>query len=135
MSTEGPAFLEVNDLAVEYRSPARCPQRARRARRRRHFAVFAAEGDHRLGGRVGLRQDISHPGDHRLEEPTAGKVIFEGQDISHLGKKELRGVRREMQVIFQDPFESLDPRLCLRHGGGVLEDPRHPVPGGNGAKR
>ena len=62
----------------------------------------------------------------RLEEPTAGKVVFEGQDISHLGKKQLRGVRRDIQVIFQDPFESLDPRLIgLRHGGGILDDPWH----------
>jgi peptide/nickel transport system ATP-binding protein len=46
----------------------------------------------------------------RLYEPTAGKVIFDGQDISKLGEGELRTLRRRMQMIFQDPFSSLNPR-------------------------
>src|SRR6187397_1846766 len=46
----------------------------------------------------------------RLYEATAGKVIFDGQDISKLGEAELRTLRRRMQMIFQDPFSSLNPR-------------------------
>ena len=49
----------------------------------------------------------------RLIEPTAGKVIFEGQDIYTLGKNELRFIRRDMQIIFQDPHASLDPRKTV----------------------
>ena len=49
----------------------------------------------------------------RLIEPTAGKVIFEGQDIYTLGKNELRSIRRDMQIIFQDPHASLDPRKTV----------------------
>ncbi len=49
----------------------------------------------------------------RLIEPTAGKVIFDGQDICALGKDELRYIRRDMQIIFQDPYASLDPRKTL----------------------
>ena len=46
----------------------------------------------------------------RLLNPTAGEVIFEGQDITKLTEREMRAKRREMQIIFQDPFSSLDPR-------------------------
>lgn len=47
----------------------------------------------------------------RLYEPTDGEVIFKGQDISKLSKKEMRKVREEMQFIFQDPYSSLNPRM------------------------
>ncbi|NRQ30471.1 dipeptide ABC transporter ATP-binding protein [Nonomuraea sp. NN258] len=46
----------------------------------------------------------------RLLEPTGGKVVFEGQDITHLGQGRLRPLRRDMQMIFQDPYSSLNPR-------------------------
>ncbi len=47
----------------------------------------------------------------RLLEPTEGKLIFRGNDISHLSRKEMKKFRREMQIIFQDPFSSLPVRL------------------------
>ena len=46
----------------------------------------------------------------RLLEPTGGKVVFEGQDITHMGQGKLRPLRRDMQMIFQDPYSSLNPR-------------------------
>ena len=46
----------------------------------------------------------------RLVEPTSGEVFFEGEDITKLSTHEMREMRREMQIIFQDPFSSLDPR-------------------------
>ncbi|WP_241564834.1 ABC transporter ATP-binding protein [Nonomuraea polychroma] len=46
----------------------------------------------------------------RLLEPTAGKVVFEGQDITHMRQGRLRPLRRDMQMIFQDPYSSLNPR-------------------------
>jgi len=47
----------------------------------------------------------------RLIEPTAGSVMFEGRDLCALPHSELRRLRRDMQIIFQDPFGSLDPRV------------------------
>ena len=50
----------------------------------------------------------------RLHEPTSGEVIFDGRDIVGLPNQEMRQLRREMQIIFQDPYSSLNPRLSIR---------------------
>ena len=49
----------------------------------------------------------------RLHEPTSGSVFFEGQDITKLSQRELKEKRKEMQLIFQDPYESLNPRQTV----------------------
>ncbi len=49
----------------------------------------------------------------RLVEPTSGEVIFEGKDITKLSKSEMKKMRKDMQIIFQDPFSSLDPRNTI----------------------
>jgi oligopeptide/dipeptide ABC transporter ATP-binding protein len=56
----------------------------------------------------------------RLIEPTGGSIIIDGQDITHLYKAELRPYRRKMQIIFQDPFSSLDPRMTA---GDIVAEP------------
>src|SRR5690606_30058919 len=50
----------------------------------------------------------------RLIEPSAGSIRFAGRDLMALDQRELRAVRREMQIIFQDPFSSLNPRMRVR---------------------
>jgi oligopeptide/dipeptide ABC transporter ATP-binding protein len=50
----------------------------------------------------------------RLEKPTSGKILFEGQDIAPMGAAEMKELRREMQIIFQDPYSSLNPRLSVK---------------------
>ena len=49
----------------------------------------------------------------RLHEPTSGKVYFEGRDILGYNKKQLKDLRKDMQIIFQDPFASLNPRMTV----------------------
>ncbi len=49
----------------------------------------------------------------RLTEPTRGSVRFRGQDITHLSRRQLRPVRRHMQLVFQDPYGSLNPRMSV----------------------
>jgi peptide/nickel transport system ATP-binding protein/oligopeptide transport system ATP-binding protein len=55
----------------------------------------------------------------RLLEPTGGKIVFDGQDITHVSGAKLKAVRRRMQIIFQDPFASLDPRQQI--GSSISE--------------
>jgi peptide/nickel transport system ATP-binding protein len=56
----------------------------------------------------------------RLEEPTAGRVLFEGHEIGHAKGAELFKLRREIQVIFQDPYSSLNPRMTV---GEIVREP------------
>jgi oligopeptide transport system ATP-binding protein len=56
----------------------------------------------------------------RLERPTAGQILFDGRDISGLERKEMVALRRRMQVIFQDPYSSLNPRMKV---GDIVGEP------------
>ena len=55
----------------------------------------------------------------RLEEPTEGSMIYKGQDIAKMNADELRSFRKEVQIIFQDPYSSLNPRMTI--GNAIME--------------
>ena len=55
----------------------------------------------------------------RLEEPTEGAMIYKGQDIAQMNSDELQGFRKEVQIIFQDPYSSLNPRMTI--GNAIME--------------
>ncbi len=56
----------------------------------------------------------------RLLEPTSGQVVFDGRDISHARASELKPLRRDIQMIFQDPYSSLNPRKTV---GSIIAEP------------
>ena len=56
----------------------------------------------------------------KLHKPTAGQIIFDGKDITNYGSKQMREIRKQMQIIFQDPYSSLPPRSTV---GGILSEP------------
>ncbi len=58
----------------------------------------------------------------RLEKPTAGEIIYDGVDIASLGQKEMTKLRQKIQVIFQDPFSSLNPRMKI---GDIIAEPMY----------
>ncbi|MBQ6395305.1 MAG: ATP-binding cassette domain-containing protein [Atopobiaceae bacterium] len=68
----------------------------------------------------------------RLEDPTEGSIYYRGVDISKLSRKEMRPYRREMQIIFQDPYSSLDPKMTV---GAIIAEPLIVHKMGNAAER
>jgi oligopeptide/dipeptide ABC transporter ATP-binding protein len=58
----------------------------------------------------------------KLVEPTGGKIIFNGRDITRFNRRQMRDVRREMQIVFQDPYASLNPRMTVR---SIVGEPLH----------
>jgi oligopeptide/dipeptide ABC transporter ATP-binding protein len=56
----------------------------------------------------------------RLLEPTAGKIYFKGKDITHVDEARMKPLRRQMQIVFQDPYESLNPRMTV---GDIISEP------------
>ena len=56
----------------------------------------------------------------RLLEPTAGQVFFDGEEITHLGRRQLAPLRRDAQMVFQDPYSSLNPRKTV---GSIIAEP------------
>jgi oligopeptide/dipeptide ABC transporter ATP-binding protein len=56
----------------------------------------------------------------QLLKPTSGSVVFDGRELTTMSKRDLRGVRREMQIVFQDPYASLNPRMTV---GDIVSEP------------
>jgi len=127
MSTNGKApLLEVEELVVRYPVPrglvgtlARRPKRSVHAVEGVTLRVRAGELV-ALVGESGCGKTTTAQAVLRLVDPEAGAIRFEGRDLTGLGARELRPVRRRLQMIYQDPYESLDPRLRV---GAAVEEP------------
>jgi peptide/nickel transport system ATP-binding protein len=120
--TDARVLLEVSDLVKHY------PVRGG-VLRRIVGTVHAVDG---VSFTVGVGETLGLVGESgcgkstvarsilRLVEPTGGGMRLNGRDITHLGKTELRPIRRSMQIIFQDPFASLNPRM---RAGDIVGEP------------
>ena len=118
-STEKP-ILQVRDLQVGFpiRGMFGQTQRYTMAVNGVSFDVYPGETLGLVGesgcGKSTLARTIL-----RLIEPTSGQIEFEGEDITNVSNRRMRQLRREMQIVFQNPFSSLDPRLKI--GDAVME--------------
>jgi oligopeptide/dipeptide ABC transporter ATP-binding protein len=120
--SEPRALLEVTDLVKQY------PMRSGLMRRKTGtvHAVdgvsFSLKAGETLGlvGESGCGKSTVARSVLRLVEPTTGQIRLDGNDITHLSKTQLRPHRRAMQIVFQDPFASLNPRMTA---GDIVGEP------------
>src|SRR5438067_11342725 len=117
--SDNSAILEVADLAKHFPIQRGVIATLRRAPQRLVRAVDGVSFDVRRGevlalvGESGCGKTSIARAVMRLVEPSAGRVVFRGQDVTHLSSRQLRPIRAGMQMVFQDPYESLDPRQTV----------------------
>ena len=127
-------LVEVEGLVVRYPVPRGLVGTIARRPRRSVHAVDGVTFSLRPGeilalvGESGCGKTTTAQAVLRLVDPVSGAIRFDGRDLVPLGSRELRPLRRRIQVVYQDPYESLDPRFRVR---AVVEEP--PVAAGRGA--
>ena len=108
-------LLEVKNLSVHFPVQHGVFSRVRAHVKAVDDVSFGIEPGETLGlvGESGCGKTTLGRAILRLTEPTSGQVFFEGEELTRLGRAELRACRRKLQMIFQDPYGSLNPRLTV----------------------
>jgi peptide/nickel transport system ATP-binding protein len=121
-----PDLLEVTDLVVRYPVPRGIVGTLRRAPKEQVHAVegvsFSLGRGQMLAlvGESGCGKTTTAQAILRLVQAQDGRIVMDGRDITHLNGGQLRPLRRRVQIIYQDPYESLDPRFRVRD---AVEEP------------
>ena len=112
---EDGAILEVKDLVKHFPSPAGSVKAV-------DGISFSIQEGETLGmvGESGCGKSTTGKVLIRLEDPTSGSARFENRDIFSIRKNDMKAFRRKVQIVFQDPFASLDPRMTV---GEIIGEP------------
>lgn len=120
-AAEAAPLLSVRNLTVDFNVPAKGRVRSSKLR-----AVAGVDLDVEQGqilgvvGESGCGKSTTGRAILQLIRPSAGSVTFGGRDLVGLGRRELRAMRARMQMVFQDPYASLNPRMSI---GALIEEP------------
>ncbi len=109
------ALLEVQNLKVHFPVKRQTWKRTQRFIAAVDDVSFSIAPGETLGlvGESGCGKTTLGRSIVQLQQPTSGHIIFDGHDLAHLSRAELRAQRRKLQMIFQDPYSSLNPRLTV----------------------
>ncbi|WP_280153718.1 ATP-binding cassette domain-containing protein [Piscinibacter sp. XHJ-5] len=131
--TEAP-LLEVENLVKEYRLPRESLLQRSPVVHALQGVSFALQPGRSLGivGESGSGKSTLARLVMALEPPTAGRVTLLGRDLHRLSRHELRAARRDFQMVFQDPYGSLDPRMRV---SGIVAEPLPRMPAGERRQR
>jgi oligopeptide transport system ATP-binding protein len=121
------SLLEIKNLKVHFPIQRGIFSRARESIKAVDGVSFALEAGETLGlvGESGCGKTTLGRAIVRLIEPTSGNVLFEGEDLAHLSRSQLKARRRKFQIIFQDPYGSLNPRMTAEDIIGEALDIHH----------
>src|SRR6186713_861704 len=119
--TNGNVLISMQGLKVHYRLGGGLFSAARTVKAVDGVSLDIQKGE-TLGlvGESGCGKSTLGKAILRLTEPTSGKVIYDGKDLAHLSKRQMREERKNLQMIFQDPYASLNPRMTV---GQIIGEP------------
>lgn len=114
-------LIGIEDLKVYYRSGGGLFSAPKTVRAVDGVSLYIRKGE-TLGlvGESGCGKSTLGKAILRLTEPTGGKVFYDGKDLAHLSRSEMRDQRKRLQMIFQDPYASLNPRMTV---GNIVGEP------------
>ena len=121
METNGDNLISIQDLLVHYGSGGGLFSAAKTVKAVDGVSLDIKKGE-TLGlvGESGCGKSTLGKAILRLVEPTGGKVFYNGKDLAHLPKSAMRDQRKHLQMIFQDPYASLNPRMTV---GNIIGEP------------